>query len=137
MMVMRCQGGAALVAVDVIVLQTAAELAYVAGRHELTVGLRVALMVIVGLQFVLARGALHMSAGSVLGLFAFEGMAAVAAVAGDGALVVRGALAFVAYSRFHSAMFTISMPISVSRSFRVSSQVSLRKRTRMTAGLSL
>ena len=84
-----------VVAVNAIVLQTSVELAYVAGRHELTVGLRVALMVIVGLQFLLARGALHMSAGSVLGLFAFEGMAAVAAFAGDGALIVRGALASV------------------------------------------
>ena len=82
-------------AVDAIVLQTAAELAYVAGRSELTVGLRIALMVVVALQLVFARGALRMSAGSVLGLFAFEGMAAVAAVAGEGALVVRGALAFV------------------------------------------
>ena len=80
-------------AVDVIVLQTAVELAYVAGRSELTVGLRIALMVIVAWQLVFARGAWRMSAGSVLGLFAFEGMAVVAAVAGDGALVVRGALA--------------------------------------------
>ena len=80
-------------AVDVIVLQTAVELAYVAGRSELTVGLRIALMVIVAWQLVFARGAWRMSPGSVLGLFAFEGMAVVAAVAGDGALVVRGALA--------------------------------------------
>jgi hypothetical protein len=78
-----------------IVLQTAAELAYVAGRQELTVGLRILLMVVVALQLLFARGALRMSAGSVLALFAFEGMAVVAAVAGDGALVVRGALASV------------------------------------------
>ena len=80
-------------AVDALVVQTAGELAYVAGRSELTVGLRVLLMVVVAMQLVFARGALRMSAGSVLALFAFEGMAAVAAVAGDGALVVRGALA--------------------------------------------
>jgi hypothetical protein len=82
-------------AANVIILQTTVELAYVAGRHELTVGLRVALMAILALQFLFARGALRMSAGPVLGLLAFEAMAVVAAVAGDGPLVVRGALAFV------------------------------------------
>src|SRR5947207_870156 len=54
---------------------------------------RVGLMAVVGLQLVFARGAWHLSAGSVLGLLAFEAMAVVAAVAGDGALVIRGALA--------------------------------------------
>lgn len=82
-------------AVDLVILETTAELAYVAGRRELTVGLRIALMVIVALQFVFALGALRQSAGSVLALFAFEGMAVVAAVAGDGSLLVRGALASV------------------------------------------
>lgn len=82
-------------AVDLVVLQTAVELAYVAGRSELTVGLRVALMAVVALQLVFARGAWRQSAGSVLALFAFEGMAVVAAIAGDGALLVRGALASV------------------------------------------
>jgi hypothetical protein len=82
-------------ATNVIYLQTTAELAYVAGRHELTVGLRVALIAVVALQYLFARGALRMSAGSVLGLLAFEAMAVVAAIGGDGALVIRGALAFV------------------------------------------
>jgi len=38
-------------AVNVIVLQTAMELAYVAGRSELTIGLRLGLMVVVAMQF--------------------------------------------------------------------------------------
>ena len=95
-------------AVDLIVLQTAAELAYVAGRHELTIGLRVALMAVVGLQLVFARGASRLSAGSVLGLLAFEGMAVVAAVAGDGALVVRGALASVSIAVIVLLMVSIA-----------------------------
>lgn len=82
-------------AVDLLIIQAVVELAYVAGRSELTVGLRVALMVIVALQFVFASGALRQSAGSVLALFAFEGTAVLAAIAGDGALAVRGALASV------------------------------------------
>jgi hypothetical protein len=82
-------------AVNLVVLQTAAELAYVAGRGELTVGLRIALMVVVALQLLFARGLLRQSAGSVFGLLAFEVTAIVAAVAGDGALIVRAALASV------------------------------------------
>jgi len=80
-------------AVTIIALQATIELAYVAGRSELTPGLRVGLMAVLALQLVFARGAWHLSAGSVLGLLAFEAMAVVAAVAGDGALLVRGALA--------------------------------------------
>jgi hypothetical protein len=80
-------------AANLIALQTIAEVAYVIGRRELTVGLRVGLAAVVGLQYVFARGALRMSAGSVLGLLAFEAMAIVAAIAGDGALAIRAALA--------------------------------------------
>ena len=80
-------------AVTIIALQATIELAYVAGRNELTPGLRVGLMAVLALQLLFARGAWRMSAGSVLGLLAFEAMAVVAAIAGDGALVVRGALA--------------------------------------------
>ena len=85
-------------AATLVVLQTAVELAYVAGRGELTLGLRLGLMVVVAVQFLFARGALRMAAGSVLGLLAFEAMAVVAAIAGNGALVVRGALAAVSLS---------------------------------------
>ena len=80
-------------AVTIIALQASVELAYVAGRSEFTPGLRIGLMAVLALQLVFARGAWHLSAGSVLGLLAFEAMAVVAAVAGDGAMVVRGALA--------------------------------------------
>lgn len=95
-------------AVNAIVLQTAVELAYVAGRSELTVGLRVLLMVVVAMQLLFARGALRMSAGSVLGLLAFEVMAVVAAIAGDGALVVRGALASVSIAVIVLLMVSIA-----------------------------
>ena len=95
-------------AVNVIVLQTAVELAYVAGRSELTVGLRALLMVVVAMQFVFARGALRLSAGSVLGLLAFELMTIVAAVAGDGAIVVRGALASVSIAVIVLLMVSIA-----------------------------
>lgn len=95
-------------AVNIIVVQTAVELAYVAGRSELTIGLRAGLMVVVAMQFVFARGALRLSAGSVLGLLAFEGMTVVAAIGGDGALVVRGALALVAIAVIVLLMVSIA-----------------------------
>lgn len=85
-------------ATGIIVLQTAVELAYVAGRSELRWGLRIGLMLVLSLQLVFARGARRMSAGSVLALLAFEAMAVVAAIAGDGSLVIRGALALAAVS---------------------------------------
>jgi hypothetical protein len=77
----------------IVVLQTTVELAYVAGRSELTGGLRLGLMAVLALQFLFIRNALRLSAGSVLGLLALEGMAVVAAIAGDGPIVVRAALA--------------------------------------------
>lgn len=85
-------------AATLVVLQTSAELAYVAGRSELTGGLRLGLMAVLALQFLFVRGLLRFSPGSVLGLLAFEGMAVVAAIAGDGAIVVRGALALTSVS---------------------------------------
>jgi uncharacterized membrane protein YuzA (DUF378 family) len=44
----------------------------------------------------------------VLGLLAFEGMTVVAAIAGDGALVVRGALALVAIAVIVLLMVSIA-----------------------------
>jgi hypothetical protein len=95
-------------AANLIFLQTTAELAYLVGRRELTVGLRAALVLVVALQYVFARGVLRMSAGSVFGLFAFEVMAVVAAIAGDGALVIRGALAATALAVMVLLMVSIS-----------------------------
>jgi len=69
------------------------ELTAVAGRTDLTVGLRVGLMFVVGLQLVFAARLSHYSAGSVLGLFVFQGMAVIAALGSNGPLVLRGALA--------------------------------------------
>jgi hypothetical protein len=78
---------------SLVVLQTSGEIAYVIGRDEFTTGLRVGLAVVLALQLVFAHGAMRMSAGSVLALMAYEMMAIVAAIAGDGAFAVRGALA--------------------------------------------
>ena len=93
---------------SLVVLQTSVEMAYVVGRHELTPGLRVWLAGVVALQLLCSRGALRMSAGSVLALMAFEAMAVVAAIAGDGALVIRGALAAAALSVMVLLMVSIS-----------------------------
>ena len=95
-------------AADIIVVQTTAELAYVAGRSELTVGLRVGLVAVVAAQYLFARGALRMSAGSVLALLAYEAMAVVAAIGGDGALEIRGALALVSISVMVLLMVSIA-----------------------------
>jgi len=94
--------------VGIIVVQVVLEVAYVAGRSELTWGLRVALMLVLSLQLVFARGAWRLSAGSVLGLLAFEAMAVVAAIASDGPLVVRGALALAAVSVMVLLVMSIS-----------------------------
>ena len=80
-------------AATIVIIQAIAELVYVAGRRELTPGLRIGLMLVLGLQLLFVRGALRLSAGSVFGLLAFEAMAVVAAIGADGALVVKGALA--------------------------------------------
>ena len=95
-------------AAGIVVVQAAAEVAYVTGRSDLTWGLRIGLMAVLSLQFVFARGALRLSAGSVLGLLAFEAMAVVAAIAGDGPIVVRGALALAAVSVMVLLMMSIS-----------------------------
>ena len=95
-------------AANIVILQTTVELAYVVGRKEFTPGLRAGLVVVVALQYVFARGALRMSAGSVLGLLAYEAMAVVAAIGGDGALVIRGALAAVSISVMVLLMVSIA-----------------------------
>lgn len=93
---------------SLVVLQTSVELAYVVGRREYTPGLRIGLAGVVALQLLFARGVMRLSAGSVLALMAFETMAVVAAIAGDGALVIRGALAAAAISVMVLLMVSIS-----------------------------
>ncbi|MEY2452123.1 MAG: hypothetical protein QOD92_1697 [Acidimicrobiaceae bacterium] len=78
---------------SLVLLQTSFEVAYVVGRGDITPGLRVTLAGVLALQLLFARGAMRMSAGSVLALMAYEVMAVVAAIGGDGAFGVRGALA--------------------------------------------
>jgi len=80
----------------VVVVQTLCELVYVGGRSELTVGLRVFLMIVLALQVVFAQGVLRRSAGSVFALFAYEAMAVVAAFAAHGPVLARAALAVAA-----------------------------------------
>lgn len=95
-------------AANIVILQTTVELAYVVGRKEFTPGLRIGLVAVVGLQYVFARGALRMSAGSVLSLLAYEAMAVVAAIGGDGAIAIRGALASVSISVMVLLMVSIA-----------------------------
>ena len=95
-------------ACSLVVLQTAAEVAYVIGRDEYTPGLRIALAAVLTLQLVFAQGAMRMSAGSVLALMAYEMMTIVAAIAGDGAFVIRGALAASAVSVMVLLLVSIS-----------------------------
>jgi hypothetical protein len=97
-----------LAAAWLVTVQTLAELVYVGGRAELTLGLRIGLMVVLSLQLVFAQRATRFSAGSVLGLFAFEGMAVVAAIGASGALAVRGLLAAAAVATI--ALLFASMP---------------------------
>jgi len=95
-------------AAGIVVVQAGVEVAYVATRSDLTWGLRIGLMLVLSLQFVFVRGALRLSAGSVLGLLAFEAMAVVAAIASDGPLAVRGALALAAVSVMVLLVMSIS-----------------------------
>jgi hypothetical protein len=76
-----------------VVVLTLCELAFTAMRKELTPGLRVMLCAMVGLQLVLAQQAARRSAGAVLGLFAYEAMAVIAAIGARGPIVVRLLLA--------------------------------------------
>jgi hypothetical protein len=93
---------------SLVVLQASVEVAYVLGRLEYTPGLRVGLAGVLALQLLFAQGAMRMSAGSVLALMAYELMAIVAAVGGDGALVIRGALAATAVAVMVLLMVSIS-----------------------------
>jgi len=85
---LRLRFAAALVTVQVL-----AELFATSTRTDLTPGLRISLMVILGLQLAFAAGITHRSAGSVLGLFTFNGMAVIAAIGSDAHLLLRAGLA--------------------------------------------
>ena len=85
------------VAVVLVSAEALAEAAGVATRDELTVGLRVSLVLCVGLKVLFAWRARHLSAGAVLGLLMLEGTTIVAALgATEAAPPVRLALAGVA-----------------------------------------
>lgn len=69
------------------------ELVAVAMRSDLVPGFRIMMMGVLSLQLVFATRLTRYSAGSVLGLFAFEVMAVVASVGSGGPIVLRGVLA--------------------------------------------
>lgn len=72
------------VAAVIVVGQTLAEVVDVASRSELTVALRVALMVVLSFQLLFARAVLRFSAAAVFGLLAFQLMTIVAAIGARG-----------------------------------------------------
>jgi hypothetical protein len=81
----------------VVAAEAAAEAVGVAGRSELTPGLRVGLVLCVSLKALFAWRALRLSAGAVLGLLMLEGTTVVAALGATGTpAAVRLALAGVA-----------------------------------------
>jgi len=84
-------------AAGLVSIEAAGEAIGVAGRSELTPGLRVGLVLCVALKWVFAWRALRLSAGAVLGLLMLEGTTVVAALgATEAAAEVRVALAGVA-----------------------------------------
>jgi hypothetical protein len=84
-------------AAGLVSIEAAGEAIGVAGRSELTPGLRVGLVLCVSLKWVFAWRALRLSAGAVLGLLMLEGTTVVAALgATEAAAGVRVALAGVA-----------------------------------------
>lgn len=84
-------------AVALVVVEAGAEAVGVAGRSELTPGLRVGLVLCVGLKVLFAWRARHLSPGGTLGLLLLEGTTVVAALgATDATTTVRLALAGVA-----------------------------------------
>jgi hypothetical protein len=83
-------------AVALVSLEAAVEAVLVAGRTELTPGLRTFLVLCISLKWVFAWRVLHLSAGAMLGLLLLEGTTLVAAVASDATTVPRLALAAVA-----------------------------------------
>jgi hypothetical protein len=88
----RLRFAAVLVAAEALV-----EVMVVAGRDELTTGLRVMLVAFLSLKWVCAVGVLRLRAGAALGLFLLEGTSVVAAAgATDAPAAARAALAAVA-----------------------------------------
>ncbi len=66
-------------AVGLVSAEALVEAVVVAGRSELTPGLRVGLVLCVGLKWLFAWRVLHLSAGAMLGLLMLEGTTIVAA----------------------------------------------------------
>jgi hypothetical protein len=81
------------VAATLVTAQTLCELVAVGLRSDLVPGFRVVLMLVLSLQLLFAALVTRYSAGSVFGLFVFEGMAVIAATGSNGPILLRAALA--------------------------------------------
>jgi hypothetical protein len=110
------RAAAGLVSVEALV-----ECVAVTGRSDLTAGLRGALVLCLALKWLLAWGALRLSAGAALGLLLFEGTTAVAALGAVGsAPAVRlalGATALIAIGLLLASLHafpTVALPPSPS-----------------------
>jgi len=103
------RAGAGLVSAEALV-----ETIVVAGRSELTTGLRVVLVLCVALKWVFAWQVLRLSAGAMLGLLMLEGTTIVAAFgaveAADGARLALGAVALTAIGLFASSLHAFPSP---------------------------
>lgn len=90
------------------------EAVVVAGRSELTAGLRVGLVLCVGLKWVFAWRVLHLSAGAMLGLLMLEGTTIVAAFgaveAAFGARLALGAVAAAGIGLLSSSLHAFPSP---------------------------
>ncbi len=103
------RAGAGLVSAEALV-----EAVVVAGRSELTTGLRIALVLCVALKWVFAWRILRLSAGAMLGLLLLEGTTIVAAFgaveAATGARLTLGLVAVAAIGLLSSSLHAFPSP---------------------------
>ena len=101
-------------AVVLVVVEALVEAIVVARRSELTPGLRVGLVLCLGLKWIFAWRVLHLSAGAMLGLLMLEGTTVVAAfgatTASPLARVALGAVALVTMGLLSSSLHAFPSP---------------------------
>jgi hypothetical protein len=102
------------VAAGLVSAEALVEATLVAGRAELTPGLRVGLVLCVGLKWVFAWRVLRFSAGAMLGLLMLEGTTIVAALGAVetayGARLAFGAVALVSIGLLSSSLHAFPSP---------------------------
>jgi hypothetical protein len=100
--------------VGLVSLEALVEAVVVAGRAELTPGLRVGLVLCVGLKWVFGWRVLHLSPGAMLGLLMLEGTTIVAAFgaveAAGGARLALGAVALTCIGLLSSSLHAFPSP---------------------------